>query len=135
MKLYNSAYSVRIFLDSYGDTPVCEAAGTESLLTPRSHQLHLTYSRTTLLRAQWLPHWAVRMQKVLLDSTALGPTSTLSPTLTLPIPIFREFPPSIVMVAIEAACNSEYPSHFFLKSNNGILSFQLIYNVALMSAV
>ena len=25
---------VRIFLDSYGDTPVCEAAGTESLITP-----------------------------------------------------------------------------------------------------
>ena len=24
----------RIFLDSYGDTPVCEAAGTESLITP-----------------------------------------------------------------------------------------------------
>ena len=24
----------RIFLDSYGDTPVCEDAGTESLITP-----------------------------------------------------------------------------------------------------
>ena len=27
-------HSVRIFLDSYGDTPVCEAAATEILITP-----------------------------------------------------------------------------------------------------
>ena len=29
----NEPHSVRIFLDSYGDTPVCEAAATESLIT------------------------------------------------------------------------------------------------------